>query len=104
MKEISVKPGEMQWEEARGDPPGARISILRKDESGTIRTMLIQVGRNFRTGGHTNTIGEEQFVLEGEIQTGGRSYVEGSYRFIPKGASHEPWSSARGAVLLVRWE
>ena len=104
MREISVNPGEMHWKEARGYPPGARISILRRDESGRIRTMLIRVGNNFSTGGHTNTIGEEQLVLKGEIQSGGRSYSEGSYRFIPEGASHEPWSSERGAVLLVRWD
>jgi len=104
MRDISVNPGEMHWEEARGYPPGARISILRRDESGRVRTMLMRVGSNFGTGGHTNATGEEQLVLKGEIQSGGRSYSEGSYRFIPEGASHEPWSSATGAVLLVRWD
>ena len=37
LRDISVNPGEMHWEEAQGYPPGARISILRRDESGRVR-------------------------------------------------------------------
>jgi hypothetical protein len=104
MREFSVKSGEMRWEETTSYSPGSKICILRKGENGRIRTMFLKVGSNFRAGGHTNITGEEQLVVEGEIQSGGRSYGEGSYRFIPAGGSHDPWSSVTGAVLLVRWD
>jgi len=104
MREFSVNSGEMHWEEAPSYSPGARICILRQGENGRIETMLLKVGNNFTAGGHTNTTGEEQLVVNGEIQSGGRSYAEGSYRFIPAGSSHDPWSSSTGALLLVRWD
>jgi hypothetical protein len=104
MREFSVNSGEMHWEEAQSYSPGARICILRRGDNGRIRTMLLRVGSNFSAGGHTNTTGEEQLVLGGEIQSAGKSYGRGSYRFIPAGSSHDPWLSATGALLLVRWD
>ena len=104
MRGFSVSSGDMHWEEAPSYSPGARICILRHAEDGRIGTMLLKVGSNFRAGGHTNTTGEEQVVVKGEIQSGGRSYDEGSYRYIPAGSSHDPWSSSTGALLLIRWD
>ena len=104
MKEICFTPEATDWEEAGCYPPGAKICILRRDESGTIRSMLVKVGSHFSVGGHTNTTDEEQLVLKGEIQSSGRSYREGSYWFVPKGTSHGPWSSTAGATILVRWD
>jgi hypothetical protein len=65
---------------------------------------LLKLGSNFSMGGHTNTIGEEQLVLKGEIQSNGETYGQGSYRFIPKRSSHDSWRSNKGAVVLARWD
>ena len=95
MRGFSVSSGDMHWEEAPSYSPGARICILRHAEDGRIGTMLLKVGSNFRAGGHTNTTGEEQVVVKGEIQSGGRSYDEGSYRYI----RHPLYSS----LLFLAW-
>lgn len=80
------------------------MSVLRRDESGRIRTMLMELESNFNTAGHKNTIGEEQLVLEGEIQSNGETYGPGSYWFIPERSSHELWRSDKGALVLLRWD
>lgn len=104
MREISINPEERKWEEPVGYPRGTKVTALRRDENGRIRTMLMKLGSNFSMGGHTNTIGEEQLVLEGEIQSNRETQGPGSYRFIPQGSSHEAWRSEKGAVLLVTWD
>jgi len=90
MKEIGINPGKMHWQEAAGYSRGSEICILRTDERGNARAFLLRAGRNFTMGGHTNTTPEQQLVLEGEIQGGGQSFGQGSYRFIPRRGSHEP--------------
>lgn len=104
MKEVFINTDDMEWEEAAGYPRGTRMCVLRRDESGRIRAMLMKLGPNFSIGGHTNTIDEQQLVLEGEFQSNGKTYRQGSYRFIPRGNSHNPWKSDKGAVLFVTWE
>jgi len=104
MKEIGISPDRMQWEEVAGYPEGTRICILRTDEQGMVRAFLLRAGRDFTMGGHTNTTSEQQFVLEGEVQSGGETFGRGSYRFIPRRGSHEPWTCREGAVLFVTWD
>ena len=104
MKEISISPEERKWEDLAGYPRGTKVSVLRRDESGRIRTMLMKLGSNFSMAGHTNTFGEEQLILEGEIQSNGETYGQGSYRFIPQRSSHGLWTSDKGALVLVRWD
>ena len=104
MREIGINPGQMQWQEVAGYPKGTRICILRTDEQGMVRAFLLRAGRNFTMGGHTNATFEQQLVLEGEIQNGGGAFGRGSYRFSPRGGSHEPWASPEGTVLFVAWD
>jgi anti-sigma factor ChrR (cupin superfamily) len=104
MKEISINPERTEWEEFVGYPHGTRICVLRTDENGMVRTFLLRAGRDFTVGSHTNTTSEQQLVLEGEIQSGEKSFGRGSYRFIPPGSSHDPWTSPKGALLFVTWD
>ena len=104
MKEILINPEERKWEDLAGYPRGTKLSVLRRDENGRIRTMLMKLGSNFSMGGHTNIIGEEQLILEGEIQSNGETYGKGSYRFIHERSSHDSWTSEKGALVLVRWD
>ena len=104
MKEIGINPGQMRWGEAVGYARGTRICALRTDQSGMVGAFLLRAGRDFTVGGHTNTTSEQQLVLEGEIHSGGQTFGRGSYRFIPRGGSHEPWTCGEGAVLFVTWD
>ena len=104
MKEISINPEHMEWEEFVGYPQGTRICVLRTDENGMVRSFLLRSGPDFTVGGHVNTTSEQQLVLEGEIQSGEKTFGRGSYRFIPRGGSHERWTCGEGAVLFVTWD
>jgi len=53
---------------------------------------------------HSHMETEQHFVLEGEYESEGRTHQEGSYRLIPERASHGPFRSEKGAVLLVLWD
>ena len=51
-----------------------------------------------------HTCCEQHFVLEGSYEAGGREYGSGTYQLIPAHATHGPFSSPGGAVILVIWE
>lgn len=104
MKEIIINPEQMQWEEFVGYPQGTRICVLRTDENGMLRALFLRSGADFAVGGHMNTTSEQQLVLEEEIQSGEKTFGRGSYRFIPRGGSHELWTSPEGTVVFVAWD
>jgi hypothetical protein len=94
----------MRWGEVVGYSRGSEICVLRTEKNGMVRAFLWRVGQGFTMGAHTNTTSEQQLALEGEIHSGGQTFRRGSYRFIPRGGSHEPWACREGAVLFVTWD
>ena len=104
MKELSLNYQEMQWEEARGYPAGTLMKVLRRNEKGESLTVLLKVREGFEMEGHSHMGTEQHFVLEGAYESEGRTYQEGSYRLIPERASHGPFRSEKGAVILVVWD
>ena len=104
MKELSLNYQEMQWEEARGYPPGTLMKVLRRDEKGKAITIILKLGEGFEMEGHSHVGTEQHFVFEGEYEGEDRIYQEGSYRLIPERASHGPFRSEKGAVILVLWD
>jgi anti-sigma factor ChrR (cupin superfamily) len=104
MKELSLNYQEMEWEEARGYPAGTLMKVLRRDEKGEPLTVLLKIGEGFEMEGHSHMGTEQHFVLEGEYESEGRVFGVESYRLIPKRASHGPFRSEKGAVILVLWD
>ena len=104
MKELSLNYQEMQWEEARGYPAGTLMKVLRRDEKGEAITIILKLGEGFEMEGHSHVGTEQHFVFEGEYEGEDRIYQEGSYRLIPERASHGPFRSEKGAVILVLWD
>lgn len=104
MEELSLNYQEMQWEEARGYPPGTLMKVLRRDEKGEPMTIILKLGDGFEMEGHSHIGTEQHFVFEGEYEGEGRIYQAGSYRLIPERASHGPFRSEKGAVILVLWD
>lgn len=104
MEELSVNYQEMQWEEARGYPSGTLMKVLRRDEKGEPLTVILKLGEGFDMQGHSHMGTEQHFVLEGEYESEGRIYRTGSYRLIAKKATHGPFRSEKGAVILVAWD
>jgi anti-sigma factor ChrR (cupin superfamily) len=103
MKELSINHDDMAWEEAKGYPTGTKIKLLR-EENGQ-RTFLLRLAKGLAVEAHCHTAQKEQhFVLEGHYEGNDKSYGPGSYRFIPRGVTHGPFTSEDGAIVLVIWE
>jgi len=99
MKEIYINNEEIEWKEAKGYPTGTMIKIFR--ENGEPHTFLLKIPGDFMLGAHSHTATEQHIVLEGAYISNDKTYREGSYRLIPAGVTHGPFTSENGAVILV---
>jgi len=103
MQEVSLNYKEMPWEDAETYPPGTKMKVLRRDERGQPLTVVLKLQGRFEMGAHSHIGTEQHFVLEGEYESEGRVYKTGSYRLIPVETPHGPFTSKKGAVILVLW-
>jgi hypothetical protein len=104
MEEITINYEKMKWTDAPGYPEGTKIKILREGGPGEGKTFLRKIRKGFKMEGHSHTTVEQHFVLEGEYESEGKIYRAGIYRLIPKHESHGPFTSSKGAVILVIWD
>jgi anti-sigma factor ChrR (cupin superfamily) len=104
VQKLFINYGEMDWEEARSYSPGTLMKVLRRDEKGEPLTILLKLKEGFEMKEHSHMGNEQQFVLEGEYESEGRIYQNGSYRLIPGKTNHGPFKSEKGAVILVVWD
>jgi anti-sigma factor ChrR (cupin superfamily) len=102
MKELSINYEDMEWSEATGYPAGTKMKLLR--EEGSARTFLLKLPAGFNMEAHSHIAAEQHFVLKGEYESEGQKYGVGTYRFIPSQINHGPFTSKRGAEILVIWE
>ena len=103
MEETTINYEKMKWTDAPGYPEGSKIKILREGGPGEGKTFLRKIKRGFKMEGHSHTTLEQHFVLGGEYESEGKIYKAGTYRLIPKHATHGPFKSSKGAVILVIW-
>jgi anti-sigma factor ChrR (cupin superfamily) len=102
MSEITLDTERMEWEKASSYPDGTRIKVLR--DEGDKRSVLLELPGGFRMEAHTHTCCEQHFVLEGSYEAAGEEHGVGTYQCIPAHTNHGPFSSRRGAMILVVWE
>jgi anti-sigma factor ChrR (cupin superfamily) len=102
MKEKFLNTNEMEWQDAPRYSEGTKMKTLR-DENGA-RTILLKIPADFHLDGHAHTLTEQHYVLEGEYESGGKTYGSGTYQLIPAHTSHGPYTSKNGAVVLVVWD
>jgi anti-sigma factor ChrR (cupin superfamily) len=103
MPEITLDANQMAWKETSAYPEGTLIKVLREGEGGA-RSVLLKLPPGFRIEAHVHTYWEQHFVLEGEYEEAGVEHGPGTYQCIPAHASHGPFSSQKGAVILVVWD
>jgi anti-sigma factor ChrR (cupin superfamily) len=53
---------------------------------------------------HTHIYDEQHMILEGEYESEGKVFPSGTYRLIPAHKDHGPFSSKKGALILVIWD
>ena len=104
MQERSVNASTVPWDHAKDVPPGLRRKILRTGPDGRPRVALIKLEAGFEMEAHTHDLAESHYVLEGMYESQGKEFASGSYRYIPRHASHGPIHSHAGAVIFVTWE
>lgn len=102
MSEILLNSDDMEWEETDSYPEGTMRKILR-DHDGA-RVFLLKLPPGFQMDAHTHAYGEQQLVIAGEYEEGGKAFGVGTYHYIPAKTDHGPYRSENGAVALVIWE
>jgi len=102
MDEKCVNYNQMEWEDAIAYPAGSQRKVLRKKTSPI--TMLLKMPPGFHMDVHCHTTTEQHFVLEGQYTSEGKTCGPGSYRLVPAGATHGPFISEKGAVVLVVYD
>jgi anti-sigma factor ChrR (cupin superfamily) len=102
MPEITRDTNQMEWKQTNAYPDGTMIKVLR--EEGEARSVLLKLPPGFRIDAHVHTDTEQHFVLEGEYESQGVEHGPGTYQCIPAHASHGPFSSRAGAVILIIWD
>jgi len=104
MEEMTINYEKMKWTDAPGYPEASKIKILREGGPGEGKSFLRKIKRGFKMEGHSHTTLEQHFVLQGEYESEGKIYKAGTYRLIPKHETHGPFTSSKGAVILVIWD
>ena len=102
MQEVYVDCNEMEWAPAANYPSGTLIKILR-DYDGR-KTVILKMPAGFNVEKHSHNSVEQHYVMEGEYTIDGKSYGKGTYQLLPAGYEHGPFSSAKGATLLIVWD
>ncbi len=94
-----VDSNQLPWRETPF--PGVSWKKLFFDTESGDSAVLLRFAAGSQYGGHRHPSGEEYWVLEGELQDGGRSWGPGTFVRHPPGSSHTP-SSEAGCLVLVR--
>jgi len=79
------------------------ILRLLRDENGA-KTVLLKLPKGFYMAPHSHITSEQNFVLEGEYFSNGKSFPAGSYQIFSHGDEHGPFESKKGALILVVWD
>jgi len=103
-EEVMLNTSDMAWQEAEGYPPGTGIKVLRKGSRTHGLTILLKLPANWSFGKHCHTAVEQHYVLEGEYESQGQVFPQGSYQLILKDTNHGPFTTKSGAIVLVMWD
>lgn len=90
------------WEEGKGYQAGLKIKTLHNEKG--VKTVLLRIPAGYHMEQHSHDYSEQQLVLEGQIETGTQSYPAGSYVSYAPHQYHGPYSSKKGALILVIWD
>ncbi len=103
MGEIYLNTSALAWESAEGYPSGAMQKVLHDGTDTTPRTVLLKIEPGFSMTEHSHLYTELHFILEGEYQIHDEVFPEGTFRIVPEHTNHGPFSTKKGAVILVVW-
>ncbi|MEE3719062.1 cupin domain-containing protein [Tumidithrix elongata RA019] len=95
----SVRAAEVKWQPH--SVQGVSIAILRDDPVKRLVSALVRCEAGAVYPSHRHAIGEEIFMLEGDLVDNGVTYTVGDFLYSTQDSVHAP-SSTHGCVFLVR--
>jgi anti-sigma factor ChrR (cupin superfamily) len=102
MVDMIVNYNTMEWQDAgEAYSKGTQVKVLRDDKDG--RTILLKLPKGFRMEGHTHIQNEQHLILKGQYEIDGQAYGPGTYQLIHSNMTHGPFTSNKGAEILVIW-
>lgn len=80
---------------------GIRAKLLRHDPERRSVTMLVTMDAGVSYPRHRHAGSEECFVLQGDLQVGGRTLGPGDYQCAEAGSTHETQTTRDGCTILL---
>ena len=103
MQEICVNTNDLEWGEMKEYPAGALEKVLHDGSDKVPKSCLVKVGPGWEMDEHSHVFTELHYVLEGEYESQGKIFPAGTFRIVPKHASHGPFKTQTGFTILVIW-
>ena len=103
MKEIAIDTTQLEWHEAVEYPKGTMEKLLTEGSDLYPKATLLRIPAGWTMNAHAHVVTELHYVLEGEYKSGDQTFGAGTFRVIPAHTEHGPFSSEKGATVLVTW-
>ena len=103
MNAVSINTNDLKWQPAKGYSTGAEEKLLSVGGSIAPRTILLKIPAGWSMDEHSHIYTELHYILEGEYESKDETYTSGTFRVIPKEVEHGPFTTKRGAIILITW-
>lgn len=104
LKHPAVYTPDMEWQDLNDFPGNAKAKLLREEGKAGAKTMLVRLAVGSEVAEHAHTAAIQHFVVEGEYESGGKTYRAGTYRFIPAHETSAPITTRGGCTILMIYD
>lgn len=104
MDATTVQTTELSWEELTSFPGKGQTKVLRDEGKSNAKTLLIRIQPGGEIVPHAHTAAVQHYILEGEYESEGKFYGEGTYRLLGGHANVAPISTQKGVTLLLIYD
>ena len=102
MAAMTVNTADLIWEELSLFPGTGDMKMLRNEPQG--RTVLVRLAAGGEIVPHSHLGVVQHYVLEGEYESEGKTFPEGTYRFLPKDTDVSPITTLGGVTILMIYD
>lgn len=104
METTTIHTAEIAWQELTGFPGEGQVKLLRDEDGGNARTLLIRIHPGGEITPHAHQAPVQHYVLDGEYESAGNIYSAGTYRLFPGHANVAAISTQNGATILFIYD
>jgi len=104
MEAQTIQTVDMAWEATPRFPGTAEVKVLRREEESSATTLLVRLGVSGRLPPHSHIATVQHYVLEGEYETGGKTFGVDTYRLFRPHADMPEISTKKGATILMIYD